>query len=45
MGKESGPNGKFRDSGPVNVHTRKMKLGISMQEEEIWTWEEPGEEK
>ena len=26
----AGPNGRFRDSGPVNVHTRKMKPGIGM---------------
>lgn len=26
VGKRSGPNGRFRDNGPVNAHLRKMKL-------------------
>ena len=32
QGKGYGPNGRFRDSEPVNVHTRKMKPGIGMAE-------------
>lgn len=30
VGKGFGPSGRFRDDGSVNVHTKKMKPGISM---------------
>lgn len=43
QGKGYGPNGRFRDSGPVNVHTRKMKPGIGMAEIQTWKGARRGE--